>query len=188
MKNQNLWVNAFFDKPVLPEPKHKDEVLQSAEVFFSLSHEGGIYHGWYIARPIENSTRNFCDGYCCDHCVCEDENQEIDYEYFFNANVGDELFEEDLIEFWMYKPSMDAADNKPIKDVVIREVDIDQAIRKGKTKDLAQHLEDVITQKALEHTSGNLTNAAALIGINRATMSSRHKRFIKKNVPSRKDI
>jgi hypothetical protein len=45
----------FFEKPALPESTDKNETLQSKEVFFSLSYKGGIYHGWYIARPIEKN-------------------------------------------------------------------------------------------------------------------------------------
>lgn len=99
---KNPWINAFCEKPILLEPKNKDDVLTSKEIFFSLQHRGGIYHGWYIARPIENAKCR-CDCDCCDNF---DEDDDLEYEYFFNANVGDELFEEDLISFWMYKPNL----------------------------------------------------------------------------------
>ncbi|OEC90449.1 helix-turn-helix domain-containing protein [Acinetobacter sp. YK3] len=63
---------------------------------------------------------------------------------------------------------------------VLREDDIDQAIQEGKTKDLIEHLEDIIVQKALTATHGNLTQAAELIGLNRGTLAKRNKRFIQK--------
>ncbi|ENX57615.1 MULTISPECIES: hypothetical protein [Acinetobacter] len=97
------WVNAFCEKPELPISKNNEDTLQSKEVFFSISHKGGIYHGWYIARPIEKESYCNCD---CG-CFCnDDEDDETDYEYFFNANVGDELFDEDSVDFWMYKPNL----------------------------------------------------------------------------------
>ena len=98
LKTKSPWVNAFFEKPALPESTDKNETLQSKEVFFSLSYKGGIYHGWYIARPIEKESCCNCDCGCC----CDDEDDETEYEYFFNANIGDELFGEDSVEFWMY--------------------------------------------------------------------------------------
>jgi len=63
---------------------------------------------------------------------------------------------------------------------VLREDDIEQAIKEGKTKNLIEHLEDIIAQKALVVTHGNMTRAAALINLNRGTLSKRNKRFIKK--------
>jgi len=79
---------------------HKDEssdCLTSKEVFFELLNSGGTYHGWYIARPIDKR----------DQCCCEEEfeDSDVEYEYFFNANVGDELFDEDHISRWMYVPN-----------------------------------------------------------------------------------
>ncbi|MGN5762740.1 helix-turn-helix domain-containing protein [Acinetobacter calcoaceticus] len=63
---------------------------------------------------------------------------------------------------------------------VLREDDIDQAIQEGKTKDLIEHLEDIIVQKALTATHGNLTQAAELISLNRGTLAKRNKRFLQK--------
>ncbi|KYQ83495.1 Fis family transcriptional regulator [Acinetobacter sp. NRRL B-65365] len=63
---------------------------------------------------------------------------------------------------------------------VLREDDIDQAIKEGKTKNLIEHLEDIIVQKALTATHGNLTQAAELISLNRGTLAKRNKRFLYK--------
>ena len=92
---ENPWVEFGF-----PE-LHKDEssdCLTSKEVFFELLNSGGTYHGWYIARPIDKR----------DQCCCEEEfeDSDVEYEYFFNANVGDELFDEDHISRWMYVPNV----------------------------------------------------------------------------------
>ncbi len=108
MNTKSPWVNAFCEKPELPEPKNKDDSLQSKEVFFSLSHKGGIYHGWYIARPVEQES---CCGCHCDCCCNDDDDQDTEYEYFFNANIGDELFDEDYVDFWMYAPSLPGEPN-----------------------------------------------------------------------------
>lgn len=63
---------------------------------------------------------------------------------------------------------------------VLREDDIEQAIKEGKTKNLIEHLEDIIAQKALVVTHGNMTRAAELIGLNRGTFAKRNKRFLQK--------
>lgn len=89
----NQWVDANFTKPELSKPEDLDDVLTSKQVFFKVRYHGGIYHGWYIARPVE------------DHWLDDDtELDDVEYEYFFNANVGDELFSEDSVELWMYCP------------------------------------------------------------------------------------
>ena len=104
----NSWVEA--KSQVMPESPwvefgfpelHKDEssdCLTSKEVFFELRNSGGTYHGWYIARPIDKR----------DQCCCEEEfeDSDVEYEYFFNADVGDELFDEDHIGRWMYVPNV----------------------------------------------------------------------------------
>lgn len=61
---------------------------------------------------------------------------------------------------------------------VLREDDIEQAIKEGKTKNLIEHLEDIIAQKALVITHGNMTRAAELISLNRGTLAKRNKRFL----------
>ncbi|WP_312057696.1 helix-turn-helix domain-containing protein [Acinetobacter courvalinii] len=63
---------------------------------------------------------------------------------------------------------------------VLREEDIEQAIKDGKTKILIEHLEDIIAQKALVVTHGNMTRAAELISLNRGTLAKRNKRFLQK--------
>jgi len=63
---------------------------------------------------------------------------------------------------------------------VLREDDIDQAIKEGRTKNLIEHLEDIIAQKALVVTHGNMTRAAELISLNRGTLAKRNKRFLQK--------
>lgn len=100
------WVE--FDKPELFEQKDSD-CLQSKEVFFELRHSGGTYHGWYIARPSENDDR-CCGG--CAYCECDGDRSDQEYEYFFNANVGDELFDEDDISRWMYTPEPKDSENE----------------------------------------------------------------------------
>lgn len=66
---------------------------------------------------------------------------------------------------------------------VLREDDIEQAIKEGKTKNLIEHLEDIIAQKALVVTHGNMTRAAELISLNRGTLAKRNKRFLQKRGP-----
>ncbi|TVT82733.1 helix-turn-helix domain-containing protein [Acinetobacter colistiniresistens] len=63
---------------------------------------------------------------------------------------------------------------------VLREDDIEKAIKEGKTKNLIEHLEDIIAQKALVVTHGNMTRAAELINLNRGTLAKRNKRFLQK--------
>ncbi|MCU4367549.1 helix-turn-helix domain-containing protein [Acinetobacter courvalinii] len=67
---------------------------------------------------------------------------------------------------------------------ILREDDIEQAIKEGKTKNLIEHLEDIITQKALVVTHGNMTRAAELICLNRSTLAKRNKRYLKKRTLS----
>ena len=92
---ESPWVEFGF--PELNKDESSD-CLTSKEVFFELSNSGGTYHGWYIARPIDKR----------DQCCCEEEFEDgdVEYEYFFNANVGDELFDEDHISRWMYVPNV----------------------------------------------------------------------------------
>lgn len=52
---------------------------------------------------------------------------------------------------------------------VLTECDIEDAIDKGEVKDLIRHLENVIVQKALIKTHGNITKAAELVRMNRGT-------------------
>lgn len=91
---KNPWVK--FDKPEL-SPSNNSDCLTSKEVFFELAHNRGTYHGWYIARPVDKSDQYFHED--------ESENDDVEYEYFFNANVGDELFDEDYVVRWMYVPN-----------------------------------------------------------------------------------
>lgn len=53
---------------------------------------------------------------------------------------------------------------------VLTECDIEDAIEKGEVKDLIRHLENVIVQKALIKTHGNITKAAELVRMNRGTV------------------
>ncbi|WP_336938900.1 helix-turn-helix domain-containing protein [Acinetobacter modestus] len=59
----------------------------------------------------------------------------------------------------------------PKVDTVISERDIEQAIANNDTKELIIHLENVIVQKALIMTRGNVSRAAEMIGMNRGTLS-----------------
>lgn len=92
---ENPWVEFGF--PELNKDESSD-CLTSKEVFFELRNSGGTYHGWYIARPVDKRVQ------CC--CEEEFEDSDVEYEYFFNANVGDELFDEDCISRWMYVPNV----------------------------------------------------------------------------------
>ncbi|ENV09504.1 MULTISPECIES: hypothetical protein [Acinetobacter] len=64
--------------------------------------------------------------------------------------------------------------------VVIKAADIETAITSGpdKVKQLTEHLENVVAEKAIELCNGNLIKASDLTGIYRTTLSKRHKRFI----------
>lgn len=53
---------------------------------------------------------------------------------------------------------------------VLTECDIEDAIEKGEVRDLIRHLENVIVQKALIKTRGNITKAAELVRMNRGTV------------------
>ena len=53
---------------------------------------------------------------------------------------------------------------------VLTEKDIENAIDKGEVRDLIRHLENVIVQKALIKTHGNITKAAELVRMNRGTV------------------
>ena len=52
---------------------------------------------------------------------------------------------------------------------VLTECDIEDAFEKGEVRDLIRHLENVIVQKALIKTHGNITKAAELVRMNRGT-------------------
>lgn len=53
---------------------------------------------------------------------------------------------------------------------VLTERNIEDAIEKGEVRDLIRHLENVIVQKALIKTHGNITKAAELVRMNRGTV------------------
>ena len=63
-----------------------------------------------------------------------------------------------------------------MRGVVLTEKDIDNAINKGEVKSLIHHLENVVIQKALIKTRGNLTRAAELVSMNRGTVNKIRKR------------
>ena len=53
---------------------------------------------------------------------------------------------------------------------VLTERDIEDAIDKGEVKHLVQHIENVVIQKALIKTRGNISKAAELVNMNRGTV------------------
>ncbi|WP_293734988.1 helix-turn-helix domain-containing protein [uncultured Acinetobacter sp.] len=53
---------------------------------------------------------------------------------------------------------------------VLTERNIEDAIDNGEAKSLIRHLENVIVQKALIKTHGNITKAAELVRMNRGTV------------------
>ena len=53
---------------------------------------------------------------------------------------------------------------------VLTERNIEDAIDKGEVRDLIRHIENVIVQKALIKTRGNITKAAELVRMNRGTV------------------
>mgnify|MGYP000676657883 CR=1 FL=1 len=59
---------------------------------------------------------------------------------------------------------------------VLTEKDIENAIEKGEVRDLIHHLENVIVQKALIKTRGNISQAAILVKMNRGTVNKIRKR------------
>lgn len=59
---------------------------------------------------------------------------------------------------------------------VLTECDIEDAINKGEVKSLIHHLENVIVQKALIKTRGNISKAAILVKMNRGTVNKILKR------------
>ena len=59
---------------------------------------------------------------------------------------------------------------------VLTERNIEDAIDKGEAKSLIRHLENVIVQKALIKTHGNITQAAILVNMNRGTVNKIRKR------------
>ena len=65
--------------------------------------------------------------------------------------------------------------------IVLRETDIDKAILSGVnvTKSLAQHLENVLIEKALIKTKGNQRAAAELIGMSRTKLGQRARQLAK---------
>lgn len=59
---------------------------------------------------------------------------------------------------------------------VLTERNIEDAIDKGEAKSLIRHLENVIVQKALIKTRGNISQAAILVNMNRGTVNKIRKR------------
>lgn len=59
---------------------------------------------------------------------------------------------------------------------VLTERNIEDAIDKGEVRDLIRHLENVIVQKALIKTHGNISKAAELVRMNRGTVNKIRKR------------
>ena len=59
---------------------------------------------------------------------------------------------------------------------VLTERNIEDAIDKGEVRDLIRHLENVIVQKALIKTRGNISQAAILVKMNRGTVNKIRKR------------
>ena len=59
---------------------------------------------------------------------------------------------------------------------VLTEKDIENAINNGEVKYLVQHIENVVIQKALIKTRGNVSKAAELVGMNRGTVRKILKR------------
>lgn len=53
---------------------------------------------------------------------------------------------------------------------VLTECDIEDAIDNGEVRDLIRHIKNVIVQKALIKTHGNITKAAELVRMNRGTV------------------
>ena len=63
-----------------------------------------------------------------------------------------------------------------LNSVILTERDIEDAISKGEVKRLMTHLENVVIQKALIKTHGNITKAAELVRMNRGTVRNILKR------------
>ena len=59
---------------------------------------------------------------------------------------------------------------------VLTERNIEDAIDKGEVRYLIRHLENVIIQKALIKTRGNISQAAILVNMNRGTVNKIRKR------------
>ena len=59
---------------------------------------------------------------------------------------------------------------------VLTERNIEDAIEKGEVRELIRHLENVIVQKALIKTRGNISQAAILVKMNRGTVNKIRKR------------
>ena len=55
--------------------------------------------------------------------------------------------------------------------VILTERNIEDAIDNGEVKHLIQHIENVVIQKAVIKTHGNITKAAELVRMNRGTVS-----------------
>ena len=53
---------------------------------------------------------------------------------------------------------------------VLTEKDIENAIGNGEVKHLIRHIKNVVIQKALIKTHGNITKAAELVRMNRGTV------------------
>lgn len=99
-KLKNPWV--YVDTEGYPELSQKNdgENPSSREVFFELRHNQGTHHGWYIAIDGDQSDDEYGD-----------EGAE-NFEYKFNSNIGDELFDEDSVYRWMYVPNPEGQENK----------------------------------------------------------------------------
>lgn len=63
-----------------------------------------------------------------------------------------------------------------LSGVILTERDIEDAISKGEVKRLMTHLENVVIQKALIKTRGNISKAAELVNKNRGTVNKIRKR------------
>ncbi len=63
-----------------------------------------------------------------------------------------------------------------LNSVILTERDIEDAISKGQAKRLMTHLENVVIQKALIKTRGNISKAAELLNMNRGTVNKIRKR------------
>ena len=63
-----------------------------------------------------------------------------------------------------------------LNSVILTERDVEDAISKGEARRLMIHLENVVIQKALIKTHGNISKAAELLSMNRGTVNKIRKR------------
>ena len=63
-----------------------------------------------------------------------------------------------------------------LNSVILTERDIEDAISKGEVKHLVQHIKNVVIQKALIKTRGNISKAAELVNMDRGTVNKIRKR------------